>query len=82
MGQPLHENDSSVSRIDLAKVGGQRFPSQLRYRAGHFNPGRAATDNNEIQKPSLFIDIGFRLGSFKKRPLEFDAASRSHRLRV
>ena len=80
-GQALHENDSRISRIDLAKVSGKSLASQLRDCTGHFNPGWATADNNEIQKASLPIGRQARLQLFQ-RPQESDAASRSHRQRA
>ncbi len=48
-------------RIDIAEIGRERLAGELDDGAGELDTSRAATDDDEIEKPPSLVRVGARL---------------------
>ena len=58
----FYQRNAGRARIDAAEIRGQGLPRDLRDRAGHFDPGGAAADDDESEQTPLRSGVGHELG--------------------
>ncbi len=61
------QDDARAMRRDAAEVARHRSAGELGDRAGHFDPGRTAADDDEGQQRLAALGVGLGLGALERQ---------------